>query len=84
MWEVAQHLIARLEDSEMASADLLRRVGPGMGERARMLAYLLFQIADRNGWSSEAVAYDTLVRAWRDLSRMAAGSSEPEQQAFGE
>lgn len=84
VWEVAQHLIASLDESEVAAADLLRSIGPGMGERARMLAYLLFQVADRKGWSSEAVAYNGLVKAWRELSKLAGRSEAPVQQTLGE
>ena len=81
VWEVAQHLIARLDYSESEAADLLRKVGVGMGDRARRLAYLLYQIADRKGWSDDAVAYNGLIRAWHDISRLAAGPS-PVVQAF--
>jgi putative DNA methylase len=84
LWEVTQHLIARLGESESAAADLLRRVGSGMGERARQLAYLLFQVADRRGWVDEAVAYNGLVLAWPDLTRLAAGSAGPVQQTLEE
>ena len=81
VWEVAQHLIARLDYSESEAADLLRKVGGGMGDRARRLAYLLYQIADRKGWSDDAVAYNGLIRAWHDISRLAAGPS-PVAQTF--
>ena len=49
VWQVTQHLMARLERSETEAADLLRQAGSGMGDRARQLAYLLYQTADRNG-----------------------------------
>ena len=79
VWLVVQHLIARLEDSEVNAADLLRRVGGGMGDRARLLAYLLYQISDRKGWVYDAVAYNGLIRAWQGISRLAAG---PRSQTF--
>lgn len=75
VWEVTQHLIARLSESENAAADLLARVGAGVGERARQLAYLLYQVADRKGWAKEAVAYNSLVQTWPELRRLAAQSS---------
>ena len=84
VWEVTQHLIARLAESESAAGDLLRRVGGGLGERARQLAYLLYQVADRRGWADEAVAYNSLVQAWPELSKLAGRSEAPVQQTLEE
>ena len=77
IWQVAQQLIARLGHSESEAADLLRKVGSGMGDRARRLAYLLYQIADRRGRSADAVAYNTLIRTWHDLARLASAHRGP-------
>ena len=75
IWEVAQHLIRRLKSGgEQAAADLLRRVG-GMGEMARDLAYRLYSVCERKGWTEEAIAYNSLVVAWPEISRLAADSS---------
>ena len=82
VWEVAHHLIARLENTEVEAADLLRKVGAGVGDRARRLAYLLYQIADRKGRSSDAVAYNGLIRAWHDIARQAAEGQGPVAQTF--
>ena len=81
VWEVTQHLIARLEQSESEASDLLRQVGVGIGERARQLAYLLYQIADHQRWAAEAVAYNTLVTAWSTLTDLASREA-PEQQTL--
>ena len=81
VWEVAQHLLARLERSEAEAADLLRQAGSGMGDRARQLAYLLYQTADRQGWTQEAVAYNTLVTVWPTLTELAA-RPVPGQMSF--
>ena len=70
-WEVAQHLIRELESGgETAAAELLRRVG-GMGEVARDLAYRLYNICERKKWASEALAYNGLVIAWPEISKLA-------------
>ncbi len=82
VWEVAQHLIALLERSEDHAADLLRKVGGGMGDRARRLTYLLYQIADRKGWTGDAVAYNGLIQAWHDIERRAATSEGPVAQTL--
>jgi putative DNA methylase len=77
-WEVTQHLIRALEaGGETAAADLLRKLG-GMGEVARDLAYRLYSICERKKWTDEALAYNSLVIAWPELSRLARSvRSEP-------
>jgi putative DNA methylase len=70
-WEVAQHLIRALETGgEIAAADLLRRVG-GLGEVARDLAYRLYNLCERKKWANEALAYNGLVIAWPEISKLA-------------
>ena len=41
-------------------------------EKARALAYRLFQTAERRGWAQEAYAYNTLVTNWRAIQEAAA------------
>ena len=82
VWEAAQQLIARLEHSETHAARLLAQTGPGVGGRARRLAYLLYQTADRRGRTADAAAYNSLVRVWIDLARLAS-SPPPEEQDLG-
>ena len=82
VWEVAQHMIARLDDTESEAADLLRKVGGGMGDRARRLIYLLYQIADRKGWASDAGAYNRIIRAWHHIERVAAARQGPVAQTL--
>ena len=73
VWEVTQHLIRSLEEGgEQAAAALLRRVGPDLGETARELSYRLYTICERKKWSSEALAYNSLVVAWPQIIRMRA------------
>jgi putative DNA methylase len=80
VWEVAQHLINRLENGgEDAAADLLRRVG-GLGAAARELAYRLYTTCERKGWAQEAVAYNSLVVAWPEIARRVAGTPEAQAQ----
>jgi len=78
LWEVAQHLVRRHETGgEAAASELLREVGGGMGEAAKDLAYRLYQICDRKGWSSEAQPYNALVVAWPEISRLASAGPAP-------
>ncbi len=80
VWEVTQHLIVRLGYSERTAAGLLRKAaqeaGADIGDRARRLAYLLYQIADRKGRAADAVDYNGLVRTWIDIARQAALTRE--------
>ena len=85
MWEVTQHLIQRLDMSEVDAAELLRQIGPGYGERARQLAYLLYGTCERKSWAKEAVAYNGLIVSWPELARLAAASpGAPVQQTLGD
>ncbi|HJQ95127.1 MAG TPA: hypothetical protein VJ935_05395, partial [Acidimicrobiia bacterium] len=81
VWEVTQHLVRTLDESERAASALLRRVG-GLGETARELAYRLYVICERKGWAQEALAYNGLVVAWPEIVRLAASESEPIQQSL--
>jgi putative DNA methylase len=71
VWETTQHLIRILETKgETAAAALLNQLG-GMGETARDLAYRLYAICERKKWADEALAYNSLVIAWPELSKLA-------------
>ena len=53
------------------------------GEVARDLGYRLYGICERRNWAEEARAYNGLVVAWPEISRLAAqtrpsGPAEPE------
>lgn len=75
VWEVTQHLIRALETGgEEKAAELLRQVG-GLGETARELAYRLYVICERKKWAKEALAYNSLVVAWPEIARLAAGAA---------
>ncbi len=81
VWEVTQHLIKHLhEGGEGAAADLLRRVGPSLGETARELAYRLYTTSERKGWAQEALAYNSLVVAWPEIARRVSGTPEAAAQ----
>jgi len=75
VWEVAHHLIRALEDSEAKAAALLKVVGGGLGDRARQLSYLLFQVSDRKKRADDAAAYNMLVTAWPQLLKLVSDSS---------
>ncbi len=80
VWEAAQHLIRSLESSEGDAAALLIRLGPGVGDRARQLAYLLYGVCERKRWAEGAASYNMLVTAWPEISRLAARASSPDDE----
>jgi putative DNA methylase len=84
VWETTQHLIRSLESSETDAARLLTLLGGGLGDRARQLAYLLYGICERKKWADDAGAYNMLVTAWPEITRLArAGSaSDVEDRLF--
>ncbi len=85
VWEATQRLAhLLLTDGEAAAGDLLARLG-GLGDTARDLAYRMYHVAERKGWTDEARAYNALVVAWPDLSRGAesARAAQPAQTSLG-
>ena len=82
-WECCQHLIRVLEDDgERAAAALLKRMGGDHGEAAKDLAYCLYDICDKRRDAGEAAAYNGLIAAWPELTRLAdeASAAPAEQQ----
>ena len=68
VWEVTQRLIRALqEQGEAGAAAILDHVG-AYGEVARDLAYRLYTICERKKWADEALAYNSLVVEWSDIS----------------
>ncbi|HTU22450.1 MAG TPA: hypothetical protein VMG10_30700 [Gemmataceae bacterium] len=71
VWETTQHLIRTLElKGETEAAALLNKLG-GIAETARDLAYRLYSICERKKWAEEALAYNGLVIAWPELTKLA-------------
>ncbi len=84
VWEVSQYLVHALDKrGESGAAALLAQVG-GAGEVARDLAYRLYTTCERKGWAQEALAYNSLVVAWPEITRQAADvrRGTPNQQGL--
>ncbi len=83
-WEVTQHLIWTLDQKgETGASVLLSKLGD-RGEVARDLAYRLYSICDRKGWTQEAIAYNSLVISWPEISRLAAEEHKQPTAVQGE
>ena len=84
-WEVTQYLIHALDQQgEMGAAALLAKLG-SRGEIARDLAYRLYSLCDRKNWTQEALAYNSLVISWPEITRLAleVERSKPVQGTLG-
>lgn len=67
IWEMTQHLLKNLQKSgETGTARLYKKLGP-KADVARELAYRLFTISERKGWTQEAQAYNSLVLSWNHI-----------------
>jgi putative DNA methylase len=93
-WEVLHHLSAILErDGVPAAGAFLRNVAerPDRAvdtELVKELAFLLFQIAEKNGWTRDALAFNTAATAWPEVVQaaraMTAGAGEQTTLDFEE
>jgi putative DNA methylase len=71
VWEATQHLIRALDkEGESGAAALLHKLG-GVAETARDLAYRLYTLCERKKWAEEALAYNGMVIAWPELTKLA-------------
>lgn len=72
-WQVVQRLAHALDvDGVEGAAQIVVGLSSENAEKARALAYRLFQTAERRGWAQEAYAYNTLVTNWRAIQEVAA------------
>ena len=75
-WECVQHLVramtAETGGGVTEAARLVNSMGPVRSENARTLAYRLFTMSERKGWTEEALAYNILVTSWRQIQTEAA------------
>jgi putative DNA methylase len=78
VWEITQHLIRALDQTgETGAANMLAKLGD-RGSLAKDLAYRLYSLCDRKNWSQEALAYNSLVISWPEITRLA-NEIQPEQ-----
>ena len=73
VWEVLHHLIALLRRDGLPDAGAFLasvRARPDAAidvELVKELAFLLFSIAEKNGWIQDALAFNTVATAWPDV-----------------
>lgn len=72
-WEVLHHMIAALERGGIDEAAALlatagsRTEGPIDADLLKELAFLLFSLAEKNGWTQDALAFNTLATSWPEI-----------------
>ena len=85
LWLLTQQLTKAMESGGIkACAEIVSQIFGDAGERAKALAYRLYTIAEKKGWSQEAYAYNALVVSWQDIKSVAAELAAiiPEQVAL--
>ncbi|MEY4762693.1 MAG: hypothetical protein RLZZ200_2549 [Pseudomonadota bacterium] len=71
VWEAVHHLIRALESGgEKAAASLVAKLD-SHAEIARELCYRLYTLCERRKRTQEAGAYNALVQAWPEITRLA-------------
>lgn len=87
-WEILHHLIRVLDAGGvpeagqfLAKADA-RRDAAVDADLVKELAFLLFSLAEKNGWTKDALAFNTVATSWPDI--VDAARSQPEQRAVAD
>ena len=71
VWEMLHHLIRALNtDGEAAAGALLARM-MDKAEPIRALAYRLYTLCERKGWSDDARGYNELITSWQGIEAAA-------------
>lgn len=84
-WEALHHLIKVLERDGIAPAgDFLqaavsRADGAVDADLVKELAHLLFRIAEGNGWTKDALSFNSLVTSWPEILEVARSAKKPLQ-----
>lgn len=80
-WEVLHNLIAALDRGGLTEAGALlaraeeRDDGAIDPELLKELAFLLFSVAEKNGWTNDAINFNKIATAWPEILAVAGTSS---------
>lgn len=84
-WEALHHLVKVLERDGIAPAGdflqaaLTRPDGAVDADLVKELAHLLFRIAEGNGWTKDALSFNSLVTSWPEILEVARSVKAPTQ-----
>jgi len=82
-WEALHHLIKVLERDGIAPAGdffqaaLSRTDGAVDADLVKELAHLLFRVAESNGWTKDALSFNSLVTTWSETLEVARSARQP-------
>lgn len=82
-WEALHHLIRVLEHEGIAPAGdflqtaLSRDDGAVNADLVKELAHLLFRVAESNGWTKDALSFNSLVTSWPEILDVARTQRKP-------
>lgn len=85
IWLLCQQLTQAMATGGVAACgQIVVNMMGSNAERAKDLAYRLYTVAERKGWTQEAYAYNALVIAWPEVQAYAAAlqASKPEQMSL--
>jgi putative DNA methylase len=77
IWEALHHLIALLQRDGLPAAGAFLATAQKRPDGAidfglvKELAFLLFSIAEQNGWTQDALAFNTVATAWPEIVQAA-------------
>lgn len=77
VWKALHHLIREFKTNGEGGAGKILAAFVEKAEPTRNLAYRLYTLCDRAGWSEDARAYDEIVTSWNAIES-AARSKQPE------
>jgi len=73
IWLLTQQLTRAMEkDGVVGVARITAEILTSLPEQAKALAYRLFTIAERKGWTQDAFAYNSLIIGWPEVQSKAA------------
>ncbi len=84
-WEALHHLVKVLERDGIApagdflQASLSRTDAAVDADLVKELAHLLFRIAEGNGWTKDALSFNSLVTSWPEILEVARFAKKPTQ-----
>lgn len=85
-WEVLHHLTRAMNTGGIAAAGVVmasatsRLDNPMDADLIKELAFLLFSIAEKNGWAKDALAFNDLVTSWPEILEAAREGADEDAQ----